>query len=118
MIITGTAPINIANGQSLSSIVRLSFSQALVGILMPAAWDAANLTLQASLDADAPVPVWTNVYKPDGTEYTILAAAGRFIAIPITDLLGFTAFKFRSGTAGTPVAQTAARVLTALSRES
>lgn len=78
-----------------------------VGIQMPAAWDAANLTFQGSADGTT----YFNVYDKAGTEYTVTAAASRYIILNRDDMLGIRYLIIRSGTAGVPVNQTAARTL-------
>lgn len=100
--ITRTA--TIANGASLSDAVQLDGS-ALVGIVMPATWTAANLTIQASHNDST----YNNVYDELGTEKTIVAAASRYISLNPADFAGSDSIKVRSGTAGTPVNQAAAR---------
>lgn len=101
-----TATATIANGASLSGAVD-GRGQALVGIAMPSGWTAANLTLQASADG----ATYNNVYDAAGTEYTITAAASRFIQVPVTSTQGFRSIKVRSGTSGSAVTQGADRDL-------
>lgn len=97
----------IASGESLSAAINDIDGGALVGIVMPAAWTAANLTLQASHnDTD-----FANVYDDAGNEVTITAAAGRYIRLTPADYFGANALKVRSGTSGTPVNQGAARTI-------
>lgn len=96
----------IENGGSLSGIVDLG-GRKLVAIVMPAAWDAAGLTFQASPDGTN----FFNVY--DGaTERALTVAASYYSALAIGDWIGVRWFKIRSGAAGTPVNQTAERTLT------
>lgn len=97
----------IASGQSVSSNIDLGLSR-LGRIAMPAAWDAANLTLQTSHDG----VTFNNLHDKDGTEYTITAAAGRSILIPLADMLSMRYFRIRSGTSAAAVPQTAIRTLT------
>lgn len=116
MIVTGTQPVTILSGQNVSNLVRTDPGQTIIGIFMPAGWDAANLTIQATANPDSGTPTYNDVYTPSA-EYVIGAAANRFIAIPATDLLGISAFRLRSGTAATPVNQSVSRTLTLLMRE-
>lgn len=102
-----TVTTTIASGASLTTAIDLG-TKRLAGIIIPASWTTANLTLQASADGTN----WFNVYDALGTEYTITAAASRAIIVPLTDMIGFRYLKIRSGTSGTPVNQTAARTLT------
>jgi hypothetical protein len=98
--------VDIASGASLSAAIPLGLGRA-AGIQMPAAWTAANLTFQASYDGIT----YANLYDASGTEYTATAAADRLIILPVADFAGIQNIKIRSGTAGTPVNQAAARRL-------
>lgn len=102
-----TAVATIANGESLSAAVDLG-GWRVAGIVMPASWTAANLTLQTSPDGET----YNNRYDRSGTEYTITAAASRSIQIPLDDLLSVRFIKVRSGTSGSPVNQGAERSIT------
>jgi hypothetical protein len=101
-----TTTVTIANSASLSGAVDLK-GRKLVAIIMPSAWTAASLTFQGSVnDTD-----YFNVY--DGaTERSIAVAASYYSALAIGDWVGFRYIKIRSGTAGTPVNQGGARVIT------
>lgn len=103
----------IANGASLSGAVDLGIKDSghkVVGIVMPAAWTAANLTFQASSDNST----FNDLYDDNGTELNINAAQARAIGLrkDQSDVLGRWRFiKVRSGTTGTPVNQNAARTV-------
>ncbi len=101
-------PVTIANGTALSAEVDLG-GAVLVGIQMPAAWTAANLTFQAAEKAGG---TFNNVYNDAGTELTVTAAAARHIllASPYA-LAGMRYLKVRSGTSGVPVNQAADRAM-------
>ena len=103
-----TRTVTIANGASLSSALTDVDGASLVGIVMPAAWTTANLTLQFSHDDTA----YNNVYADDGVEVTIIAGASQYIRLNPADFLGANAVKVRSGTSGTPVNQGGDRVIT------
>ena len=90
----------IANAASLSDAVYLH-GEVLVGIRMPAVWDAANLTFQVSMDD----VTYLNAYSQVGAEHVVTAAASRHIWVDPTDFAGYRWIKVRSGTAGTPVVQ-------------
>jgi hypothetical protein len=107
--------VTIPNGASLSNGVLVG-DNVMCGILMPAAWDAANLTFQISFDDGA---TWNNLYDNGGNEITETptAPAGKYLALDPSQYAGIAAVKIRSGTQGTPVNQTAARVLTVVSRK-
>ena len=93
----------IVLGQSLSAAVALDLVR-YSGIIMPAAWDAANLTFQVATALAGP---YTNLYNSAGAEVVVTAAAGR--TIMTENLPKWPYLIIRSGTAGTPVVQTAAR---------
>lgn len=97
----------IAINESLSTAVAIGGS-ALVGLIMPAAWTAANITLQGSHDG----VTFNNVHTDDGTEKTITAAASRYIALNPADYIGMDEIKLRSGTNAAAVTQAAARTIT------
>lgn len=78
-------------------------------IEMPAAWDTANLTFSVASSLSG---TYKNVYDEFGSEATVTAAASRFIRLSPADWWGLRYLKIRSGTAGTPVTQTAARIIT------
>lgn len=104
---TGLEVATILSGSALSGEVHLH-NQRLFGILMPAAWDAANLTFQASIDGSN----FFEVYDDNGNEVTVTAAASRFIVLSAPLLyLGLQRIIIRSGTAASPVNQTANRTL-------
>ncbi len=98
----------IPNGASLSAAVNLG-TKTLVGVVMPAEWTAANLTLQAAV---AEAGTYNNVHDKAGTEFAITAAASRAITLASDDLIGIGRWlKVRSGTSGVPVNQGADRTL-------
>lgn len=103
--------VTIPEGGSVSDVVDLDGVH-LVGIQMPATWDAANITFQASADG----VTFADLYNQSGSEVTVDAAAGRFIALDPTLFAGIRFLKVRSGTAATPVNQAAARTLILVAR--
>ena len=104
----------IASGASLSSVIDLTQAET-VALIMPSAWDAANITLQAS---DSPTGTFRDVYDDGALEVAIFAAASRAIAIDSAALkiAALPYIKLRSGTTGTPVNQTAARNIVVLKK--
>ena len=103
----------ITSGTSLSAVADLSDGGMweVVGIVMPDTWTAANLTFQSALDV-----TYQNVYKEDGTEYTVTAAASRNIGLDPVMFRHAAKLKIRSGTSGSAVNQTADRTVTLLLR--
>lgn len=102
--------VTIATGQSLSNTLVDFDGQMLLGVIMPAAWDAANLTVQVSHDDTN----FNNLYDADGVEVTIVSGASRYIRVNPADFTGPSALKLRSGTAAAAVTQTADRTITLL----
>lgn len=119
-------PLTIANGASVSG-AGWGGNLALVGVQMPAAWTAAQLTLQFGTDGDlpptwelgtgfTPASTWLDLYDETGTEVTITTAAARYCSI--NPRLGLITpwVRLRSGTASAPVNQGASRVVTLVLR--
>ena len=105
---TITATATIASGASLSGAIDLGQAR-LWAILMPAAWTAAGLTFQASLDGIA----YYNLFDNTGTEvaWTVAASQFQYELFP-AKWLAIRWLMIRSGTSGVPVNQAADRVLT------
>lgn len=102
---TGIRTTTIANGASLSAAVELD-GMLPVGIIMPAAWTAASITIQLSHDKGV---TYSNVYK-SGTEWSITGTAAIWELLPNDPyFFGATHMKIRSGTAGSAVNQAAER---------
>lgn len=106
-----TTTATIAINESLSGAVDLE-GVMVVGIVMPAGWTAADLTFQFSADGTT----YGNVYNEAGAEFTIDAAVDRFIQVQPEHFWGARYLKVRSGTAGSAVAQDAARTITLVTR--
>lgn len=102
----GTTPATIANGASLSGAVYLG-EKTLLGLVMPAAWTAAVITLSVSLDGTT----YVDAYDSTGTETSYTVAASRYIALNPANLVGVRYVKLRSGTAASAVNQAAARTI-------
>jgi hypothetical protein len=111
---TGQLHFKIAAGASLSGAWMVG-NRVPVRIEMPAAWDAANLTFQTSHDG----VTFQNKYDGmgAGAEFTVGAAAARNIDLNPADWIGVRWLKIRSGTAGTPVTQSAARDIYLITQE-
>jgi len=97
----------IAASANLSEAVLVD-GAAIVGIVMPATWTAANLTFQVSVDGTT----YNNLYDQFGTEVNVPASTSRYIQTNPADFEGFVYIKVRSGTSGTPVTQAAQALLT------
>ena len=102
-----TLPVTISNGTALSSGVPFG-AKMLVGIAMSAGWDAAVLSFQVSYDGGT---TYQEMVTSAGTAIGYTVAANQFIAVDPTLWRGVNMVKVRSGTSGTPVNQTADRIL-------
>ena len=101
----------IANNGSLSGVCDLTTMRS-IGIIMPAAWTAADLTFQV---CDTAGGTFVNLYDSNGTEVDIAAAASKAytLSAAMTRLIApWRYIKVRSGTSGTPVNQGAQRLIT------
>lgn len=107
-----TTTATITSGQAVSAVVDVEGPWRPIGIIMPAAWTAANLTFSVAVDGST----YNDLYDDLGTEVVVTAAASRFIALPPTMFAGLLQFKVRSGTAGTPVNQGGDRTVTIVGR--
>lgn len=98
--------VTISSGQSLSAEVDLA-GYSVVGVLMPSAWTAANLTFQGSLDGTT----FGNLIEKAGTELEVIAAASYLVPLTGSAFAPARFLKIRSGTSGTPVNQGANRTI-------
>ena len=87
----------------------------LLGFVMPSGWNAADMSVQASMDVGIPSN-WLNVFDTVGNEWVATTAASRFCLLR-TDrpwLGGMRWLKLRSGVTGSPVNQDADRIITVI----
>lgn len=108
---TYTLPDSIASGAALSTGASVN-STDIVGLMTPAGWDAAVITLQAGIDGVN----WQEMVDQYGNALTIQATAARYFALPPSMLPGVGWIRIRSGTLAAPVNQTATRALVWFSR--
>ena len=104
--------VTIASGNSLSAAISIG-AKTLVGLQMPAGWDAAGVTFQASYDGGT---TFGDVHNAAGEFAVASVAAGQFVGIDPAIWRGVTTIKVRSGTSAAPVNQTADRVVTLAAR--
>jgi len=109
----------IGAGASLSAAVNLG-QKTVVGIAMPAAWTAADITFQASGDGGV---TFGELEASDGTSVNAVTpftvhspAASQVIGFDPTRFRGVNCIKVRSGTSGVPVSQVAQAAITLLVR--
>ena len=103
--------VTIANGAALSDAVNLR-GEVLVGVRMPAAWTAAGITFQVSMDN----VTYLNAYAAGGGEVALVVVAAHHVALDPNGYAGFRWIKVRSGTGAAPVNQLAERVFSVVSR--
>ena len=107
-------PVTIASGQSLSGEVNVD-RLTIVGIQMPAGWDAAGIAFQAVTreTGNPPTTTYGNVIDQAGAAVNITSPAlDTYVHLArASNLRGLGRIKVRSGTNAIPVAQTATRVL-------
>ena len=110
MSIIGTKaiPATIAAGGTLSAAVELG-GHSVERIIMPAVWDAADITFLISDDGGT---TSQSLYWDWGAEMVVDVAAGLTIELsPFIKLSNLDQLIIRSGTVGTPVVQTAEAVI-------
>ncbi len=101
-----TVSATIGADSALSDAVDVR-GTTLVGLVMPADWTSADVTLQASVDGVS----YADVYEASGVEVRLLADANRFIRLEPAAFAGMRYVKLRSGVSGAPVNQASARSL-------
>lgn len=102
----------IASGASLSDSMNLGGLR-LFGIVMPAAWTAANLTFQASFDGGT---TYVDMYDYNGLEVVATTSTSRLIVLDPVVFAAIPLLKIRSGTAASAVNQGGDRTLTLVLR--
>jgi hypothetical protein len=97
------ATVTIEGGASLSNPIDLGRYR-LMGIILPSAWVAANLSFQASVDDTT----YVELTDDTGTAVSVTGTANVFLAFGSAVAAKFAAVRFlkvRSGTSGSPVNQ-------------
>lgn len=98
-----TDTVTILSGAALSDALPL-YGRQITGLLMPAAWTTADVTLSVSLDGST----YVDLYDSSG-EVVLTAAASVFIGLNVAPMFAPAYVKVRSGTSATPVNQAADR---------
>jgi hypothetical protein len=110
IILTATIP----NGASVTGTIDCN-SRAILGFVAPAAWTAAALNAEVSVDG---VTWSTAAYDSAGAAVgswsSITAGAG--YAFDLNGMIPWRYIRLRSGTSGVPVAQGADRVFSVIQR--
>lgn len=102
----------IAAGESLSTVVELGVST-MCGVVLPAAWTAAKVSFESSVDGVTFGPVYdmAGVIGSAANQ-----AANDVISVDPARFLGFSYIKIRSGVPGALVNQVDSRTLTVIAR--
>lgn len=104
--------VTIASGASTSTTIDQE-KTLLVGVVMPAAWTTAALTIEASNDNST----WFTPNNSAGSEMSIASpSASAGYAVDFVGLSAWRYLRFRSGTASSAVNQGADRVLVTVTR--
>ncbi len=107
-----TLSATIADGASLSSTVTLN-GRHIVGIITPATLAGTSLTFQGAADG----ATFNNIFDTAGSEVTWTISTSRFIPVTPATFAGLQSVKLRTGTSGSPSAQSGAdRVITVVVR--
>lgn len=97
----------IAQNTSLSSLISLGGLR-LSGLVMPDAWDTADLTFQVSIDQGM---TWHDLKDSEGNEIVTKASASDGLVWSISAFVPYQFIRVRSGHSGLPVNQDADRTL-------
>ncbi len=103
--------MKISSGSSITDGQNLTRNR-VCAIQMPSAWTTADLTFQASNDG----ATYVDVYDIYGTEVVVSADKDRYIVIDPKIFANIKYIKLRSGTSGTPVTQSAERIIKLMTR--
>jgi hypothetical protein len=108
--------VSIAAGASLSASINLGEGN-LASLIMPAAWTAAILTFQGSIDGVN----FYDLFDEAGNEIQYTAAAmallvGKMVPVDAYDSAACNYIKLRSGTSASAVNQTVARTFGIVTR--
>ena len=106
--------LTLASGASVSGSLD-TLNTDLLGFISPAAWTAAALTLEVSVDNTNWFGIVYDSYGVQINSYSSLTVNAGYNA-DFINLLPFRYIRLRSGTTATPVNQAAARTFTVLSR--
>ena len=97
----------ISAGEAVSTESVETGGGEVVGLIFPSSLDGASVTFSVSLDNTT----FNNLYKADGTEYSVVSGINRYVVIDPNAFSGIRYVKIRSGTSGIPANQSAARTI-------
>lgn len=107
-----THAVTIPASADLSDAADLA-DGTLAAIIMPSAWDAADLSFQASGDGNT----FVDLYDEQAQEVTVNADVNMYIRLAPIEWEGIRHIKVRSGTSSVPVAQTDDREIILVTRK-
>lgn len=106
--------VTIANGESVSSTID-TLRSTVIGLIFPAAWTTAALTIEVSADN----ATWIGLaYDNAGYQCNCIAspAVSSAYSISLDGMLPYRYIRLRSGTTATPVNQGGDRAITVITR--
>lgn len=102
--------VTIANGTSISTSIDLG-DMVLCAVITPAAWTAAAITFEASVNGTDWRPMRTTAGEVTVATAQISASEARYLVLDPNNFRGVRFVRVRSGVSGTFVNQGAERVL-------
>lgn len=118
--------VEIPNNQAVSGSIDLG-SMNIEAIDVPTNWAGTTITFQSKSNrgsgdgTNSNVEIWRNVYNDAGTEVSVTVAANRIVGISAQVMMdalhGLRYIRLRSGTSGTPVNQSPAKIVRLICKE-
>jgi len=105
----------IANGASVSETIDCN-ARAFLGFVAPAAWTAAALNIEASVDGVTWITAGLFGSDSAAVGSWVALTAGAGYTADLNAMIPYQYIRLRSGTSGVPVAQGAARVFQVIQR--
>ena len=111
-----TTTLTIPASASVSEAFPLA-TRSLLGFITPAAWSAATLTIEVSLNGTNWFTAYDSYGSAVGSYTNIPTTTATAYAVDFTSLLPWLFVRLRSGTSAAPVTQPANRVFQVVTRE-
>jgi len=105
--VTIAASGSLSGGANLNGRDNAPAGLRVCGIVMPAAWTAASMTFEVSMDG----VTYQDLYDADGNEMTFTVAAATTLTLDPAIFAAMPYVKVRSGVSATPVNQAAERTV-------
>lgn len=109
--------VTIPASGSLSDATPVGAGAVVVGISMPSAWTAANITFQGSVDGTTFQDIFDTTTNGTSNEWVAAVSASRITMLDTSLSDSLQQIRLRSGTSATPVNQAAARTITLIIRD-